>query len=229
MLLFVISLFVNIGMWSERVWIVDHVDGARFPSPQLGRVFPDVGRDRHSQRLHLPLVPGLSAAGQVLSRRRRSATSSWTSEEEQHDRREYAATSPHVKPARAADGGRGRLFRRPTDLLDAVEKMRDHAVPRPGHLHAGAARSARASAGRGKSPVRFWTLIGGLCGVVGGFAPAIGTALVNGLIVGGKHPVSIIPYCIAGFEGTDSAGRPGKPGRHAGPHAAAALEDAAGL
>jgi molybdopterin-containing oxidoreductase family membrane subunit len=44
--------------------------------------------------------------------------------------------------------------------------------------------------------------VGALCGLVGGFALAIGTALVNGLIVGGKHPVSIIPYCIVGFEGT---------------------------
>ena len=55
--------------------------------------------------------------------------------------------------------------------------------------------------GRGKSPVRVWTLLGALCGVVGGFALAIGTALVQGLIVGGKHPVSITIYCIAGFEG----------------------------
>jgi len=38
--------------------------------------------------------------------------------------------------------------------------------------------------------------------VHGGFALAIGSALVNGLMAGGKHPVSIIPYCIVGFEGT---------------------------
>lgn len=52
-----------------------------------------------------------------------------------------------------------------------------------------------------KSPVRFWTLGGALTGLTGGFALAIGSALVNQLIVGGKHPVSIIPYCIVGFEG----------------------------
>ncbi len=57
------------------------------------------------------------------------------------------------------------------------------------------------SMGRGKSPVRYWTLIGVLMGITGGFALAIGTALVNGLIVGGKHPISIIPYCIPAFEG----------------------------
>jgi molybdopterin-containing oxidoreductase family membrane subunit len=52
------------------------------------------------------------------------------------------------------------------------------------------------------SPVRYWTLAGALSGVTGGFALAIGTALVNSLIVGGKQPVSIVPYCIPGFEGT---------------------------
>jgi molybdopterin-containing oxidoreductase family membrane subunit len=52
-----------------------------------------------------------------------------------------------------------------------------------------------------KSPVRFWTLGGALAGVTGGFALVIGSALVNELIVGGKHPVLPIPYCIVGFEG----------------------------
>ena len=50
--------------------------------------------------------------------------------------------------------------------------------------------------------MRFWTLIGGTAGLIGGFALAIYAAQVNGLIVGGKHPVSLIPYCIVGFEGT---------------------------
>ena len=53
-----------------------------------------------------------------------------------------------------------------------------------------------------KSPVRFFTLAGALAGLAGGFWLAIGTAQVNGLIVGGKLPVSPIPYCVIGFEGT---------------------------
>jgi len=53
-----------------------------------------------------------------------------------------------------------------------------------------------------KSPVRFFTLAGALMGLFGGFWLAAGTAQVNGLIVGGKPPVSLIPFCIVGFEGT---------------------------
>lgn len=50
------------------------------------------------------------------------------------------------------------------------------------------------------SPVRFWTLGGTLLGVIGGFVLSIWTASVNDLIVGGKHPVSIIPYIVIAFE-----------------------------
>ena len=53
-----------------------------------------------------------------------------------------------------------------------------------------------------KSPVRFWTLAGALAGLTGGFALAIGTSQVNNLIVGGKPAVSLIPFCVIGFEGT---------------------------
>jgi molybdopterin-containing oxidoreductase family membrane subunit len=56
--------------------------------------------------------------------------------------------------------------------------------------------------GRRRSPVRVWTFFGALCGLAGGFALAIGAASSFGLIVGAKHPVSLIPYCIVGFEGT---------------------------
>lgn len=50
------------------------------------------------------------------------------------------------------------------------------------------------------SPVRLWTLIGGLIGLASGYWLAAGTALINPKIVGGKHPVSWIPYTIIGFE-----------------------------
>jgi molybdopterin-containing oxidoreductase family membrane subunit len=53
-----------------------------------------------------------------------------------------------------------------------------------------------------RSPVRWWTFCFGLLGAVSGYSLAIYCALVNHLIVGGKHPVSIIPYTIIAFEFT---------------------------
>jgi hypothetical protein len=53
-----------------------------------------------------------------------------------------------------------------------------------------------------QSPVRYITLIGAISGLAGGFWLTLGTAAVNNLIVGGKPPNSLIPYCVVGFEGT---------------------------
>ncbi|MEE8582174.1 MAG: DUF3341 domain-containing protein [Myxococcota bacterium] len=50
------------------------------------------------------------------------------------------------------------------------------------------------------SPVRLYTLIGGLIGVVSGFAMAIWMSLDWPLKIGGKPFASIPPYVIIGFE-----------------------------
>lgn len=52
------------------------------------------------------------------------------------------------------------------------------------------------------SPVRLFTLIGGLSGVTLGFLFAIWTSLDWELIVGGKPIVSLPPYVVIGFETT---------------------------
>jgi hypothetical protein len=50
------------------------------------------------------------------------------------------------------------------------------------------------------SPVRKFTLIGGLCGVVFGYWIAIWTSEYWPLVVGGKAIASWVPYTIIGFE-----------------------------
>ena len=50
------------------------------------------------------------------------------------------------------------------------------------------------------SRVRLFTLIGGLTGTVTGFFLTIWSALKWDLVTGGKHPVSIPPFVIIGFE-----------------------------
>ena len=52
------------------------------------------------------------------------------------------------------------------------------------------------------SPVRLFTLIGGLTGCSLGFAYAISTSLDWELIVGGKPIVSLPPFIVIGFECT---------------------------
>jgi hypothetical protein len=52
----------------------------------------------------------------------------------------------------------------------------------------------------GVSPVRFFTLIGGILGALGGFALTIGTSISWPLITGGKPIISIPPFLIIVFE-----------------------------
>jgi molybdopterin-containing oxidoreductase family membrane subunit len=93
------------------------------------------------------------------------------------------------------------VFRTPGALLAALQAVRRASFERVETYAPMRLREAEAILGQGPSPVRYWTLIGAAVGCAGGFALAIGSALVNGLVAGGKHPVSIIPYCIVGFEG----------------------------
>jgi len=53
-----------------------------------------------------------------------------------------------------------------------------------------------------ESPVRLFTLIGGLAGVSFGFFYAIATSLDWPLVVGGKPIVSLPPFVVIGFETT---------------------------
>ena len=54
--------------------------------------------------------------------------------------------------------------------------------------------------GYGRSPVRVWTLVGGLTGAATGLAFTTWTSLDWPLVVGGKPIVSVPPYIIIVFE-----------------------------
>lgn len=54
--------------------------------------------------------------------------------------------------------------------------------------------------GRVESPVRFFTLIGGIAGAITGFILTIGASLQNPIISGGKPIVSLPAFLIIAFE-----------------------------
>jgi molybdopterin-containing oxidoreductase family membrane subunit len=94
------------------------------------------------------------------------------------------------------------VFDHPRALVEALAKVRRSAFTRLEYYSPIRLEAADAIMAPKFSPVRLWTLAGALAGLTGGFSLAIGSALVNSLIVGGKHPVSPIPYCVIAFEGT---------------------------
>jgi Alternative complex III, ActD subunit len=54
--------------------------------------------------------------------------------------------------------------------------------------------------GGSRSAVRWFALVAGFVGCVSGFALCIGSSLLYSLIVGGKPPVSWLPFVVPGFE-----------------------------
>jgi len=197
LLLFVISLFVNLGMWSERLWIVITATWHDFLPHHWGGYLPTwveltilVGSFSVFFFGFLVLTKFLPAAPMSDIK---------TDTEEEHQKKTYPRR-PYVKPSELDTGVVG-LYDTSEDLLDAVNKVRDHALQGLETYTPLRVNELGNVLGRGKSPVRYWTLIGVLTGITGGFALAMGTASVNDLIVGGKHPISIVPYCIPAFEG----------------------------
>ena len=57
-----------------------------------------------------------------------------------------------------------------------------------------------AAIGHKVSPVRLWTLIGGLLGVTTGFAMTLWMSYDYPIVVGGKPIGSVVPYVVIGFE-----------------------------
>jgi Ni/Fe-hydrogenase subunit HybB-like protein len=196
-LLFIISICVNIGMWLERLWIVTTATWHDFLPHNWGWYFPTW--------VEIVILNGslcLMFLGWILLAKYFPAAPVSDIKldiEEERPKRQY----PHqscVKPPALRTGVVG-VYSQSGEFLDAVAEMRDVASHGLDTYTPVRLDPLVPLLGRGTSPVRVWTLVGALSGVVGGFALAIGTALVQGLVVGGKHPISITVYCIAGFEG----------------------------
>ncbi|MCX5685577.1 MAG: DUF3341 domain-containing protein, partial [Planctomycetota bacterium] len=202
-----ISIFVNIGMWLERLVIISGSLSHDFlphnwlsyaPRPveitiTIGafafflfwffgftKVFPTVAMTDVKENL-------------VRDRERTmEAGEAEGAQASRDDVRRLARATPGVLA----------IFTEPEPLVEAIRRVKQAGFRRLEAYSPMRLEAVEDAIGRRTSPVRYWTLIGAISGCVGGFALAIGSALVNSLVAGGKPPVSVIPYCIVGFEGT---------------------------
>ncbi len=198
-MLFIISLLVNIGMWFERLWLVASSQAHDFLPHNWGWYLPTWVELTILNGSLMFFLFGFFILAKFFPAAPMSDIK--TDAEQEQPKKEYRARA-YVKLAELSTGVVG-IFGKASDLLEAVDKVHDHAthgleVYAPCRVEELPAVMGR----RKRSPVRWWTLIGGLSGLVGGFALAGGSALVQSLIVGGKHPISVVPYCIPMFEGT---------------------------
>lgn len=75
---------------------------------------------------------------------------------------------------------------------EGIERLEVHGpVPHP---------AIEAALGAGVSPVRRYTLAGGVLGCASGFALTVWTALQWNLIVSGKPVVALVPFVVIAFE-----------------------------
>ena len=199
--LLVVAILVNIGMWLERLVII---------AGSLSHDFLP-----HNWLAYAPRWPEMCITAGALAwflfwfflfaKSVPTVALSDVKADLIRDKEPVGETLRSERPApdvRTAASGVVAVFKDHETLLAALRKARASRFDRLDTYSPMRLKDTEAILGRGPSPVRYWTLVGAISGCIGGFALAIGSALVNSLMAGGKHPVSIIPYCIVGFEGT---------------------------
>jgi len=199
--LFTAGVLVNLGMWLERIMIVPaatahdympHNWGAYFPSLVEGGItFASFCFFFFLYLLFsktLPVVPASDLKHRVGEMETRGI------EVEEMPVRGGLKMRPELPTATACYSDAGKLLKAALAVrkagFDLVEFFAPTKQPEMERLF-----------GHVNSPVRFWTFFGAVSGAIGGFWLAGGTALVNKLVVGGKPPLSPIPFCIPAFEG----------------------------
>jgi len=92
------------------------------------------------------------------------------------------------------------VFRYLDDLLPALEELKKEGIDI--HTVYSPAPHEKIGEALGKKPslVRFFTLAGGVLGVILGFVLSVFTAIQWRFIVSGKPPVPLPPYVIVSFE-----------------------------
>ena len=195
--LFIVSILVNVGMWFERLLIVIASTSHDFIPHNWGNYSPSwVEISIATGTLcfflfsflafskSLPTIPIADFKSQLFSRKVKIKVSE-------------SPTS--VKKLNSKSFIRF-VFSSPEALINAVKKIKEAGFERIETFTPVKMKPLLKLLGYTKSNVRLYTLIGGILGCASGYGLAIGTALVNSNIVGGKHPVAVIPYTVIAFE-----------------------------
>ena len=199
--LFIISIFINAGMWLERYMIVAASTTHDFLPHNWGWYRPTwveftitVGSFAFFFCLFLifskvlPVVPMADLKEHVAEKEKKDVA--------RCSRKLPKEGLDPLKPSVLA------IYPTAGALLKALREVCEAGFKEIEFFSPVKLEEAQKILGRTPSPVRYWTFFGAVSGLIGGYSLAIGTALVNRLIAGGKHPISVIPYFIIGFEGT---------------------------
>jgi Ni/Fe-hydrogenase subunit HybB-like protein len=203
--LFVVGLGVNLGMWLER-WVIIAGSLTRdFLPHNWGHYAPtwvEISITIGSFTFfllwfvlfakHLPTVAG-SDVKELAAGGGRQASGVG---------RQASGVGQRSVAADHETSGVVGVYRTPAALVAALRSVLNAPFRRVETFTPFHVEEATALLHRRPSPVRYWTLVGALTGLIGGFWLAFGSAAVNSLVVGAKYtPRAVLPYCIIGFEG----------------------------
>ena len=187
--LFVVSVLINIGMWFERYVIIIARPLARVRPGGLGRLHAELARADHRGRqlrllrqfflIFLKLFPVVAIAE--------------VKEIEIHAKAPHAAGGP-LMPTLLG------VFDRPDQIAAAAQRLRDRGYGDIETYSPAPFPEVDDAVIEKPSRVRLFTLIGGLTGVVTGYALTIWMANDWPIMVGGKPFSSVTPYTIIAFE-----------------------------
>lgn len=204
--LFLISILINVGMWLERYVIVTFSTAHDFLPHNWGYYQPTwvevciaIGTACFFMFLFsifaktLPVVPMADVKEDLML---------GPLEDELEELADVRFQRIKTQKSPAFDSvGLKATFDSPRSLIAAVQALvesgvKPHEVFSPVRLE-----ELRHILGFRPSPIRYFTFVGAVLGIIGGFTLAVWSADVNKLIVGGKPPHAWIVYCVVAFEG----------------------------
>jgi molybdopterin-containing oxidoreductase family membrane subunit len=195
-MLFIISICVNIGMWIERLWIVISATMHDFLPHNWGSYFPKPVE-------WIILVGSFSWFFFLFLGFSKLFPSVAISDVEKEEIEKLPPENKFNKKSTFKTiSGMVAIYDNAQAFIEGVKKVKENNFDAVETFTPARVEQIESLLGYKKSGVRYFTLPGALGGLASGFALAIWTAWSFKLIVGGKHPLSIIPYCIVGFEGT---------------------------
>lgn len=198
--LFAASLLINIGMWFERFFIITSSTSHDFMPHNWGSYMPTFVEISIFAGLaaffffmfmaFAKLLPSISISDYkdyLLSERLPEP------EKCEGERIEIGDEVPETRKRLYVISSAGLLIMAVKELCDKgfydIETFTPTKVP-----------EIEKMLGVEKSPVRFWTVAGGIIGFISGYLLTVKSVQIYNLIVGGKHPVSLIPYFLIMFE-----------------------------
>lgn len=198
--LFLASILINVGMWMERYLIVVGATAHDYMPHNWGSYVPswvEISISAGMAAFFIFFFMGFAKFLPVVSI---ADFKDYLLKGRMH-RSDEPFKEKTVKEESEVEGEQKMLvFQKAGDLVHAVEVFAEKGFRKMETFSPVKVPEVEQILGVERSPVRYWTTLGGILGVISGYALTVGTANNFSLIVGGKHPSSLFTYVLVMFE-----------------------------